>query len=153
MVHSSLPPSVEAVIVTASPLIEDDVVVIEAPMKKAEVVQALPIPVGSGGSRAANREAANKGKAQISPHFTMNYDLDLPSGEPTIAIRMRFNATDQALRDSQHVRELAKMMMLPTDWEVRKACPILKIQSDAYMSLIGVSTRTSFIQSLSFLAE
>ena len=85
--------------------------------------------------------------------FTMDYDPDIPSEEPTIAIGMHFKAINQALQDRQLTGELAKMVMLPTDWEVRKARPMTEIQLGVYISLIGVSTQTFFIWPFSFLAE
>ena len=150
--HLSPPPSVEVMTVVASPS-TDDVVVVEALVRSVKAVQALPIQAEFEGSRTASREAADKGKAPMLPRFTAIYGPDMPSDESTIAIGMHFKATNQALQDRQLVGELAKMVILPADWKVSKARPVLEIQSDAYMSLIGVSAQTFFIQPFSSLAE
>ena len=79
-----------------SPLIDDDVIIIE-PLVKPEVVQAFPIQVGTRGSRAPSREGANKGKApaeESTPIYMTNYGVDTPSREATITIKMHFKATD-----------------------------------------------------------
>ena len=120
------PPSAEVVTIMASPS-ADNVVVVKAAARSTEVVQALPVQVGSGGSRAANREAVDKGKASMLSSFTANYNPNIPSEEPTVAIGMCFKVTNQALQNRQLAGELAKMVMLPTDWEARKMHPVSKI--------------------------
>ena len=88
----------------ASPSTNDEVMVIEAPTRSSEVVQALSIQVGSEESQAASREAgdkgADKGKAQMLPHFTVDYGPDMPSR----AIGMHFKATNQVLQNCHLMR-------------------------------------------------
>ena len=118
-------------------------VVVEALASSVEAIQALSIQTDFRGSRTASQKAADKGadkdKAPMFPHFIVDYDPDMPSGEPKIAIGMCFKATDQELQNRRLIGELAKMVMLPADWEVKKVRPVSEIQSGAYMSLIGIS--------------
>ena len=73
----------------------------------------------SRGSWTANREAidegANKDKAPMLFHFTVDYGPDMPLGESIIVIGMHFKATDQALQDRRLAGELARMVMLPAN--------------------------------------
>ena len=107
--------------IAASPPIDDDVVVVKAPARSAKVVQDRRIQAKSGGSRVASRKAADKdidkGKGSMLSTFTIDYGLDMPSGETTVAIEMRFKATDQAFQDLRLAGELARMIILPTDWK------------------------------------
>ena len=43
------------------------------------------------------------------------------------------------------------MVMLPADWEVRKARPVSKLIPSSYMSLLGVRIQSFFFFSLFFL--
>nr|XP_029121671.1 uncharacterized protein LOC114914382 [Elaeis guineensis] len=140
-----LPPlecsSSEVTVAIPSPSPADDDIVVVEPSVKPNAVQALPIQSGTRGSRVPSREGADKGKdpaEESIPIYTADYGVDALFGEVTITIEMRFKATDQALHNHRLAEELARMVMLPANWEIRKAHPIGEIQPGAYTSLIGI---------------
>ncbi|KAG1330735.1 hypothetical protein COCNU_02G007030 [Cocos nucifera] len=123
---------------TPSPTMEvstsNDVIIVNA---LAAMVQALPVQPSAPDGEGPSQAKADKGKAPVPPTFITEYGSNTIFEEAAVTIGMRIKATNQALQDCRLVEELIKIVMLPVDWRVRKAYPILKIILGSYISLLA----------------